>query len=279
VVTHRAKAGALLTGTEYEAADAHREVVVDHGSMGSTETFDFTAGSDHEGIQNDNLTVTLAGATAGETAFLTLVLTQDGSGAHTIDLPASVINGSDIEATWDLTASAVNILTLFSYDGGTIWYAFLAGTAAPSGGAATVIVKPADEAVINSAALQNDDDLKFTMLANTAYFITLVVFYDTTATGDFKYEITAPASPGTIRGYVVSCAPSGTPAASALQGALPSAVSVTSTNATGGFLRIEYAYQNGANAGDFQFRFAQNTATNDTGAIVRAGSSLSYKAE
>ena len=100
--------------------------VVDHGSMGSTEEFDAVA-HDHEGVQDDNLTVTLTGATAGEAAWMTLVLTQDGTGGNTLTLPASVVNASDVESAWNDTADAVNILSLFSYDGGTTWYGFLAG--------------------------------------------------------------------------------------------------------------------------------------------------------
>lgn len=108
--------------------------VVDHSSMGATETFDFADGSDHEGVLDDDLTVTLDGATDGEAAFMTLVLTQDGTGGHSITLPAALINRSDLEAAFDTTASATNVLTVFTYDGGTTWYGALMGaTAAASG--------------------------------------------------------------------------------------------------------------------------------------------------
>lgn len=101
--------------------------VVDHSTMGATEEFDFTDGSDHEGTQDTDLTVTLTGATDGEAAFLTLVLAQDGTGGHSLTLPAEVVTSAEVEAAWDQTANAVNILNLFSYDGGGTWYAFLAG--------------------------------------------------------------------------------------------------------------------------------------------------------
>lgn len=102
-------------------------IVVDHGSMGATETFDFADGSDHEGVLDANLTVTLAGATVGEAAWMTLVLTQDSGGGNTITLPVEVANATDLETAFDQTADAVNVLTLFTYDGGTVWYGFLAG--------------------------------------------------------------------------------------------------------------------------------------------------------
>jgi hypothetical protein len=111
------------------------ETVIDHGTMGAAETFDASAGHDHEGVQDANLTVTLTGATSGEAAWMTLVLTQDGGGGNTINLPSSVLNEAEIEAAWDTTAGAVNILTAFSYDGGTTWYAALLGGGGSSVGA------------------------------------------------------------------------------------------------------------------------------------------------
>jgi hypothetical protein len=101
--------------------------VVDHGTMGAAEDFDFTDGTDHEGVLDQNLTVTLSGATNGEAAWMTLKLTQDGTGTNTIDLPASVVNAADVEGAFDTAADAVNIISVFSYDGGSTWFAFLAG--------------------------------------------------------------------------------------------------------------------------------------------------------
>lgn len=119
--------------------------VVDHGTIGATETFDATDGTDHEGTLDENLTVTLTGATAGEAAWMTLVLTQDGTGGNSITLPASVVNASEVEGGFDTDASAVNVLTLFSFDGGTTWYGFLAGSGATgtsSAGRYEVVMTP-----------------------------------------------------------------------------------------------------------------------------------------
>jgi hypothetical protein len=135
-------AGGYFTGNDVEAAlqelgsgGVGSGLVIDHGTMGAAETFDASAGHDHEGVQDANLTVTLTGATSGEAAWMTLVLTQDGGGGNTINLPSSVVNEAEIEAAWDTTASAVNILTLFSYDGGTTWYGALLGGGGSSVGA------------------------------------------------------------------------------------------------------------------------------------------------
>jgi hypothetical protein len=153
--------GGFYTATDVEAAlqelagSVTSPDVIDHGSMGATETFDFGDGSDHEGVQNADLTVTLTGATAGQAAFMTLVLTQDGTGGHSINLPSSVVNDTTIEAAWDQAASAVNILTLFTYDGGTNWYAFLAGG---SGAGATALDDLTD---VTITAPATDEDLRY----------------------------------------------------------------------------------------------------------------------
>jgi hypothetical protein len=152
-----ADAGGYFTGTTVEAqlqelgaaSGGAVSTVVAHGAMGATETFDFTDGTDHEGTQDANLTVTLSGATTGEAAWMTLKLTQDGTGGRTLTLPASVVTKSDVESGWDTTASAVNILSLFSYDGGTSWYGFLAG-----GTSATALDDLTDVTITSPATAQ-----------------------------------------------------------------------------------------------------------------------------
>jgi hypothetical protein len=136
--------GGLHNASDIDGLEEFLEpAVLDHGAMGASEDFDFTDSKDHEGEVDANLTVTLSGATSGEAAFMTLKLTQDSGGGNTLTLPGSVVNGSDVETAFDLTADAVNIITVFSYDGGTTWYAFLAGA---SGGAALSDATPLVEA-------------------------------------------------------------------------------------------------------------------------------------
>jgi hypothetical protein len=153
--------GGNFTATNVEAALAElvsgitSPTVVTHGTMGAAETFDATDGHDHEGTLDQNLTVTLTGATAGEAAWMTLKLTQDGTGTNTIDLPASVVNASDVEGAFDTDASAVNVISVFSYDGGSTWYAFLAGG---SGGGASALDDLTD---VTITAPAEDDDLRY----------------------------------------------------------------------------------------------------------------------
>jgi hypothetical protein len=147
--------GSLTDNGDGSASLGFTSLVVDHGTMGASEEFDASAGHDHEGTQDDDLTVTLVGATSGEAGWMTLVLAQDGTGGHSIDLPSAVVNDTDLEAAWDQTASAVNILTLFSYDGGTTWYGALMGG---SGGAAGALDDLTD---VTITAPAEDDHLQY----------------------------------------------------------------------------------------------------------------------
>lgn len=118
---HRAKAGALLTGTEWEAVTTHLEAVTTVAATGATETLDASAASVYDLTLDQACTFTLSGATDDEAAVLTVIL----RGAFGTTWPASVtwLNGSP-------PAVALRVATLFSVDGGTNWY----GTSSRSGG-------------------------------------------------------------------------------------------------------------------------------------------------
>lgn len=132
------------------AAGAITQAVVDHGAMGATETFDFTAGKDHEGTIDTNLTVTLTGATDGEAAWMTLKLTDSG-GPHTITWPASVVWPGD-EPPDAPDAGETLVVTLFSYDA-TTWYGSYPGGGRASGHWETIVSGSAPPvAVTNEAA-------------------------------------------------------------------------------------------------------------------------------
>ena len=54
------------------------------------------------------------------------------------------------------------------------------------------IIKPADETVMGSVVLQNDDDFIFTPKINTDYEVHLYLFVDGTTAGGFKWNFTFP---------------------------------------------------------------------------------------
>lgn len=54
--------------------------------------------------------------------------------------------------------------------------------------------KTADESLANTAAIQDDDDLTFTVEANSNYLITAVLLVSAGTSGDFKFNFNLPAS-------------------------------------------------------------------------------------
>ena len=64
---------------------------------------------------------------SGKAGSFTLVLKQDGTGGWAPTWPASVDWAGGSAPTLTSTASAVDILTFLTTDGGTTWYGFLAG--------------------------------------------------------------------------------------------------------------------------------------------------------
>jgi hypothetical protein len=199
----------------------------------------------------------------------TVTITNANAGALTVTAGVGdVLNQSLV-----LTTNQSAILSYVSAN--STWYVLALGGLTGW----TTLSKSADQPVINSAALVSDNTLTFPMLASTKYRVRGKIFFDTTAAGDFKYTFTGPASPTGIRTKTISAVPGAAPTLSAIGTVYPSAagVAITSTSGTtGGYIEIDFIVWNGVNAGNFTFQFAQNTATNDTGAIVRAGSYLEF---
>lgn len=156
------------------------------------------------------------------------------------------------------------------------WVSLMGPQGPGTGSNWTTLSKSSDQSVINSATLISDAVLRFTMSAATKYRIKGVVFYDTTAAGDFKYGFIGPASPTLVRASRMDCAAGGTPAKRVTDVVIPGSTSLTGTAVNGGFIMFDMIFHNGVNSALFAFQFAQNTATNDTGAIVRAGSYMEF---
>lgn len=141
------------------------------------------------------------------------------------------------------------------------------------------VVKADNQTVNNDTALVDDDDLQFEMEANTTYFIRLVAAFDTDADADFKYRITGPNSPVSVRRMTANRVGGGSGiAAIAVLQDYDTADRVLAGAIDGSGQVIEdICIKNGANAGTFKFSWAQNAAhTSDT--IVWAGASLGWRA-
>lgn len=130
--------------------------------------------------------------------------------------------------------------------------------------------------VTNSATLTAATNMSFSMSANTIYRVRGVIFWDTTASGDYKWDFTYPGSPTLARMERMQCIAGGTPAEVVVDVAMPAAVSHTGTGTTGGFLKFDLVFHNASNAATFAYRFAQNSATVGESATLRAGSYMEY---
>ncbi len=123
-----------------------------------------------------------------------------------------------------------------------------------------------------------DAVLKFPMVAAGVYALRGKLFWDCSATADFKWRHTGPASPTSVRIYRYTVGPAAGALGNLLTDAAYSAADLavaTAAGTTGGYATFEGCIVNGVNAGDFAISWAQNTS--DVGATtLLAGSYLEY---
>ena len=106
------------------------ETAVTNATSGATETLDLESGNVFDLTLSANCTITLSNPPAsGTSGSFTLILRQDGTGSRTVTWPASVDWASATAPTLTTDASAVDVLTFMTVDGGTIWLGFVAGQA------------------------------------------------------------------------------------------------------------------------------------------------------
>lgn len=99
-------------------------------ASGATETLDASASPDdvtHDVTLTANCTLTLTAPDSARPYNMTIILRQDATGARTVTWPSSVKWGSDIAPVLTTTPSAVDVVTLFTINGGTSWLGFAAG--------------------------------------------------------------------------------------------------------------------------------------------------------
>lgn len=152
-----------------------------------------------------------------------------------------------------------------------------AGAFAPASVGWTTVSKSADESRASNTTLTNDTDLTFAMVANAEYRIRSHVYFATTATADFKYFISSPASPTKvyIHWRTMAGTSSGTPTL-LFENGLPGVGRALDGAGIPGEVYVDVCHHNGANAGNWVWQWAQNTsdASNTT---VLAGSYIEWK--
>lgn len=138
------------------------------------------------------------------------------------------------------------------------------------------VFKAADETVNNSAALQNDNDLVLSVVADTKYLLESQIIYDSGTTPDIKFAWVGPAA--ATLDWTTNALGTG---ATGVNGALTvgnSVIGDAGVLAAGGVgagtavtAMARGILQVGATAGTLQLRWAQNTAdVSDTIVKVRS---------
>lgn len=108
----------------------YSESVATDTSSGTTHTIDLNDAPVHALTLTDNCTLTFSNPIAtGRASSFTLILTQDATGSRLVTWPASVDWAAATAPTLTTTVAAVDVLTFFTVDGGTIWYGQVAGQA------------------------------------------------------------------------------------------------------------------------------------------------------
>jgi len=101
------------------------ETFFDAGNSGASINLNVANGNVQKVTLTANTTVTLTSPASGVMCSLTLLVFQDATGSRTITWPASVKWGNAGAPTLTLTASKMDIISLFTVDGGTNWYGAL----------------------------------------------------------------------------------------------------------------------------------------------------------
>jgi len=101
------------------------ETYFDAGNSGAAITIDLANGNVQKLTLTANCTITLTNPAAGAMRSLTLLVFQDATGLRTITWPGSVSWGDAGAPILTLIASKMDIISLFTVDGGTTWYGAL----------------------------------------------------------------------------------------------------------------------------------------------------------
>lgn len=136
--------------------------------------------------------------------------------------------------------------------------------------------KAADETISSSTTLQDDNDLFFPMVVSGKYKFELELFVSTPTGADLKIAINGPAGVTNLLAYVMdgrltNAANVNTETQNAIS-AIATAVDVT-LGVTSYWLRIAGIIENGVNAGNFTFQWAQRVSNGGSTSILK-GSSL-----
>lgn len=136
--------------------------------------------------------------------------------------------------------------------------------------------KAADTSIASSTTLVADANLFVSLGANSLTVINGYIDYTANTTGDLKWQHAGPAAPVSVRVDRKALAPGDTAYSGIVVDTAYSAGDIVVDGVTGsGLVEFKATIRNGPTAGNFNFKWAQNTS-NATATVVKAGSYLEY---
>lgn len=117
----------VLEGAQFRD---YSESVVTIPSSGASQALDFSEANVFDLTLTENCTLSIANAPlSGKSGSITLILRQDGSGNRTVAWPVDTLWSGGAAPTLSAAASAIDVVTMFTVDGGGVWFGFAAGLA------------------------------------------------------------------------------------------------------------------------------------------------------
>ncbi|HSD56410.1 MAG TPA: hypothetical protein VLA92_04635 [Candidatus Saccharimonadales bacterium] len=111
--------------SKVSVSDGGGETYFDAGNSGTAITLNLTNGNVQKLTLTGSCTITLTSPAGGAMRSLTLLVFQDGVGSHTITWPGSVKWGNAGAPVLTVAAAKMDMISLFTVDGGTNWYGAL----------------------------------------------------------------------------------------------------------------------------------------------------------
>lgn len=120
---------AATTPTAVQTYDGGLELVHTVAAAGASQTLNLANGNCFDVTLNSaTCAFTLSGATAGKSSAMLVLLRQDVTGGRLATWPGSVTWLTGVPPALKTAGNAIDVITLFSFDGGTSWTGFQAST-------------------------------------------------------------------------------------------------------------------------------------------------------